>query len=683
MKTEILVEAESFSSLGGWIVDPGAIHEMGSPYLMAHGMGVPVADAVTTVEVEEDGAYTVFVRTRDWTAPWQHIKNGLPGGRFQLLINGEALPHVLGTNGAAWDWQVAGRVSLTSGAVTVALHDLTGFNGRCDAICLSKSGVCPPKEGEPLENWRHEISGLTVVEDEREYDLIVCGGGMAGTCTALAAYRKDLSVALIQDRPVLGGCNSSEIRVGLGGMVQCPPYPRLGSLVTEIGPIFGSGATYEADYYEDGRKRRAFLPNILIDPDTRTEIFLHAPVPNLCLNESVIRVERDPMDAARITAVITKNIRTGVETRRRAKLFSDCSGDGFVARSMGCDYMYGREARSVWGEDMAPVEADRLVMGMSVLWYTEDGVANEPFPEVDFGIALNDDTCIDTDHGDWEWECGFRRDMLTETEYIRDYALMVVYANWSYLKHHAGTKEKYRNKKLAWVSPIGGKRESCRIVGDYVLTQKDAEAAFCSSDATAVSTWDLDQHMPEPKNDAHFEEPFRSCAYHRGTVNAFCIPYRCLYAKDVKNLFLGGRIISVSHAAFSSVRVMRTLGACGEAVGLAAAVCRRNNVDPRAVYTDHLHEFREELRKGVAIPQPHGYPPHGFETYHFKEIGNLNADEALRLPALKAQIDAMGLLRRYPDEHYFSAAWEDLKNHNGRYGVPQFPLVPEDDSQSE
>ena len=677
MKTEFLIEAESFSSLGGWVIDPGSIHEMGSPYLMAHGLGVPVADAVTSVTVEA-GTYTVFVRTRDWTAPWQSQRNGQSGGRFQLLVNGEALPAVLGTNGADWDWQETGTVTLTGGEVTLALHDLTGFNGRCDAICLSQSGCRPPKDGEALDAWRHEVGGVTVLDDEREYDLIVCGGGMAGTCTALAAYRKNLNVALIQDRPMLGGCNSSEIRVGLGGMVHFPPYRRLGNLVTEIGPVFGSGATYEADYYEDGRKLRSFIPNIVIDEDTCSEIFLTVEKPNICLNESVIRVECDPDDPARIAAVITKNVRTGVETRRRAKLFSDCTGDGFVARSMGCDYMYGREARAVYGEDMAPAEADRLVMGMSVLWYTEDSDREEAFPEVDFGVAMSDSTCIFTDHGDWEWETGFRRDMLTETEYIRDYALMVVYANWSHLKHHSARKDEYRNKKLVWVSPVGGKRESCRVIGDYVLTQRDAESAFCPSDATAVSTWDLDQHMPEPNNDAHFEEPFRSCAYHRGTINAFCVPYRSLYARDAKNLFLGGRIISVSHAAFSSVRVMRTLGACGEAVGLAAAVCRRHDADPRAVYTDHLDELRAELAKGVPTPQPHGYPPHGFETYHFKEIGNLNADEALQNPVARVQIDKMGISRRYSDEHYFSDAWKELKAKNGRLELPRFPRISKD-----
>ena len=673
---DILLEAEGFSSLGGWVVDPGAIYEMGSPYVMAHGMGVPVADAVTTVDVE-GGDYTVYVRTRDWSAPWKQFKNGRPAGRFELLVNGEALPTVLGTNGADWAWQEAGKVTLPTGKVTLALHDLTGFNGRCDAICLSASGICPPGEAEALESWRREVTGSTIVEDEREYDLIVCGGGMAGTCTALAAYRKNLNVALIHNRPVLGGCNSSEIRVGLGGMVECPPYERLGRLVTEIGPVFGSGATYEGDYYEDGRKLRAFLPPILMDPDTHNEVFVTAPPANVVLNESVIMVERDPADPQRIASVITKNVLTGVETRRRAKLFSDCTGDAYVARAMGCEYMYGREERSRWNEDMAPVTADNLVMGMSVQWYTEDGEANEPFPDVDFGINLDENTCIKTDHGDWEWETGFRRDMMNENEYIRDYALMVIFANWSFLKHHASNKEEYAGKRLAWISPVGGKRESCRIVGDYIVTQHDAEHGFCPADATAASCWDLDQHLPEPNNAKAFAEPFRSCAYHRGTILPFYIPYRSLYARDAKNLFLGGRIFSISHAAFTSARVMRTLGAMGEAVGLAAVVCRRHDCDPRAVYTDYLSELQAELKKGVAVPQPHGYPPHGFETYHFKEFGNWTADEALRNPVVKEQIDKMGIERRYADEYYFGPEWEDLKAHNGRYGQPKFPAEPD------
>ena len=673
---DILIEAESFSFLGGWVVDSGSIHEIGSPYIMAHGMGIPVEDAKTIVFLPE-GDYTDFVRTRDWSAPWKHIKKGKPAGRFQLLINGIPLQETLGTNGAEWDWQKAGNVHLNSGRTEISLHDLTGFNARCDAICFTQRDITPPKESDELKNWRRAVSGIETVDDPNEYDLIVCGGGIAGTCTALAAFRKGLNVALIQDRPVLGGCNSSEIRVGLGGMVNLPPYDRLGNLVTEIGPVFGSGDTYEADYYEDGRKLRAFLPRIMIDSDTKEEIRLKNREPKVLLNESVTGVERDPNDKTRITAVITENIINGTVTRRRAKLFSDCTGDGFIARSMGCGYMYGREEKSRFDEDMAPKEADSTVMGLSVLWYAKDCEDKQDFPEIDFGIELNESTCIHTDHGDWEWETGFRRDMLTETEYIRDYALMVIYANWSFLKNKSDQKDEYKYKRLEWVSPVGGKRESCRIIGDYILTQNDAENALCTSDATAASTWDLDQHFPEPQNNAYFDEPFRSCAYHRGTVNAFYVPYRCLYAKDAGNLFLGGRIISASHVAFSSIRVMRTLGALGEAVGIAASVCRSHNVDPRDIYISHLDEYRAELKKGVPNPQPHGYPPHGFESYHFKEIGNLIADDALSNSMARGQIDKIGINRRYPDEYYFSDEWKKLKASNGRLTLPRFPSVPD------
>ena len=681
MKKGLLIEAENFARLGGWTVDPGAIHDMGSCYIMAHGLGTPVEDAVTKALIP-GGSYTVYVRTRDWSAPWQKYKNGKPAGRFQLLINGEPLPETLGTNGAEWAWQKAGTVNFNKETeAELAIHDLTGFNGRCDALYFSPDGSCPPNDKDELEKWRYEASGAVITDDPVEYDLIVCGGGMAGTCTALSAYRLGLTVALIQDRPVLGGCNSSEIRVGLGGMINFPPYDRLGNIVGEIGPVFGSGDTYGAEFYEDGRKERAFLPHIMIDPDTKTEINLcNVRKPNVLLNETVIKVERVPGDPKKIAAVITKNVLTGAETRRRAKLFSDCTGDGFVARSMGCEYMYGREERSRFNEAMAPEKADRLVMGMSVLWYSEDCEAEQKFPEVDFGVKLNEKTCINTDHGDWEWETGFNRDMLHESEYIRDYALMVVFANWSFLKNESASKDKYKNKKLSWVSKVGGKRESCRVIGDYILTENDAENAFCPKDATAVGTWDLDQHMPEPNNQKNFDEPFRSCAYHRGTINAYCIPYRSLYARDADNLFLGGRVISVSHAAFSSVRVMRTLGTLGEAVGIAASLCIKHGAEPRDIYTKHLGEYRTALKRGVPQPQPHGYPPHGFETYHFKEIGNMIADEALSNPAAKEQIDKMGINRRYPDEYYFTEEWKHLKAVNGRPTLPKFPCFEDEES---
>ena len=137
--------------------------------------------------------------------------------------------------------------------------------------------------------------------------------------------------------------------------------------------------------------------------------------------------------------------------------------------------------------------------------------------------------------GDWAWETGQYRNQADEAEYIRDYALMVTYANWSFLKNRSQRRSEWECEKLGWVSPIGGKRESYRVVGDYVLTQNDIDNHIIHEDATGSMSWDIDLHFPEPQNEERFDEPFRSCAYHHGIKEPYPVPYRCLYAKEVNN----------------------------------------------------------------------------------------------------------------------------------------------------
>jgi len=189
----ILVEAEGFETLGGC--------QMGSPVVLAHGLGRPVKDAVTAVVVPGAGDYRVWVRTRDWAATFN--APGTPG-RFQLLVNDKALAATFGTKGAAWHWQDGGTVTLPQGKATLALHDLTGFDGRCDAIVLTRDATFrPPNAGEAMAAWRRKLLGLPATPpDAGEFDLVVVGGGMSGCCAALAAARLGLEVALIQNRPV-------------------------------------------------------------------------------------------------------------------------------------------------------------------------------------------------------------------------------------------------------------------------------------------------------------------------------------------------------------------------------------------------------------------------------------------------------------------------------------------------
>ncbi len=232
------------------------MEQMGSPYLLAHGLGVPVQDAVTTAKFPVAGTYRVWVRTRDWVAPWK--APGAPG-KFQLAIDGNALTETFGTAGADWHWQDGGMVEVGVEA-KIALHDLTGFEGRCDAVLFSKdASFQPPNDPAGLATFRRASLGLPEVpEDGGQFDLVVVGGGVAGICAAVSAARNGLSVALVQDRPVLGGNASSEVRVWPEGHTRQQPFTHIGEIVDEICPpkTAGSGNAKGAAVYDDERKLR-------------------------------------------------------------------------------------------------------------------------------------------------------------------------------------------------------------------------------------------------------------------------------------------------------------------------------------------------------------------------------------------------------------------------------------------
>lgn len=623
----VFIEAENFKNLGGWLIDSTSMETIGSSYVMAHGMGTPVDDAITEFYVSQETDYYVWALTRDWTAVW-NVKD--PIGKFCVKIDGNNLPQILGTNGAKWDWQLAGKCHLKVGKHTVALHDITGFNGRCDAIYISTEFTLPITE---------KLRNSQIVEYEKEFDLVVVGGGVAGICTAISALRSGVNVALINDRGVLGGCNSSEVRVCQGGIIHIPPYSQLGNIVKEIAPVVGYPDVYKKEYFEDDRKLFAF--EVAESQKADYKIFL---------NNAVTDVE---FDEKTIKAVVCTNTITGGKIRIKGKYFSDCSGDGVVARKVGCETMYGREAQSVFNESLAPKEHQNLVMGHSIRWYSEEGNDIDNFPDIDLNLKFDDDSCLNCTSGDWEQETGFTRDMVTEIEYIRDYGLRAIYANWAYQKHHFKDKEKFSKLKLKWISHIGGKREGYRVKGDYVLTQNDIEKKVYHPDGTACLTWSIDMHFPEPTNTVQFGEAFRSFAYHRGIVQPYPVPYRCLYSKDMDNLFLGGRIVSASHIAFSSIRVMRTLGALGEVVGIASALCKKHRCTPKQIYTEHLDELKELLTKGVASPDAFCCDVGTEEAYHFKDIGwwwlnTSTAQNPDEIEKFNKGVESLSLNHKYP-----------------------------------
>lgn len=612
----IFLEAEQFDDPGGWVVDTQSFEALGACYLLAHGIGRPVRDAETAITTATEALWHVGVRTRDWTAEW---KRGRPAGVFQLLIDGVPQEQLLGVNGGEWAWQYAGCVKLGAGKHRIALHDLTGFDGRCDAVCFyNDPAEAPPEDRAALDLFRRACLGTTVEEDPVEYDLLICGGGFAGLCAGLAAQSRRLKFKVIQDRHIAGGCGSSEVRVWVGGAVGGGEFPALGQTAAAISPIAGCpGARKTPEMFEDHRKTALFQPG--------TE---------LLLDEMVIGVETVPGNPRKIQSVVTRAVRTGRETRRRAALFVDCTGDALLARSTGCETMYGCEGRAEFNETLAPEQPNRMVMGHSTLWSVNRCDHKVEFPDIDWGVEFNAENALFRFDSCWDWETGQYRDQVMEIERIRDYGLMSCYANWSFLKNRSARKSEWENMELEWVSPIGGKRESFRVRGDLVLTQNDVMDKTPYDDATAAITWSIDLHYPDPENEAKFHEAFQSCAYHLGIDSPYAVPYRCLYAKDMDNLFLGGRCLSASHVAFSCIRVMRTLGMLGEVIAMAAAICRRHECTPKEIYSAHLDELKESMRRGVPLGLPCAYPAGTMEAYHFMRpigrFGNPTEDCWLR-----------------------------------------------------
>ena len=537
------VYPQSFEA-GGWSLDVQFMDIMGSPYLIAHGLGVRVIDAKARVAFSQKGEYRVWVRAKNWA-------DGAPG-RFRVIVDGKPLAKEFGAGPREWTWEDGGVVKIDGATATVALEDLTGFDGRCAGIVFTTDEIKP--EGALKVN---EANAAETVKA----DFVVVGGGMPGTCAAVAAARRGLKVALVQDRPVLGGNASGEIRVYCAGEAKH-------DIVKELRGFFMNRD--ENIPLCDKRRMRIVEDERNIDLHTLTRAF---------------GVEKNADGT--IAAVKALDLRSNRVVRFEATLFCDATGDGWIGFWAGADWRMGREAKGEFDESHAPDVADGDTLGASIMWTSADANQAVPFsapwaePHAQGQVATE---------GEWRWEYGIHRDMIAEAEDIRDRMLLAIYGAFSLAKK----KPENANKVLNFCPYLSGKRESRRIMGDWILSQKDVAGSVPFEDAIATGSWGIDLHYDGYKPGVDFLS--RNTFDH---VGRFWIPYRSIYSRNVGNLFVVGRCFSCSHVGLGAPRVISTLSQLGVAAGEAAAMCRELGETPRGIWKGgHVRKLQERLGGG-------------------------------------------------------------------------------------
>lgn len=470
----------------------------------------------------------------------------------------------------------------TEGALAVSLISMTG----------NTSAEAKNTGDRKSDNWHQVGSGKKVFPNREKtlnFDVAVMGGGMAGICAAVSAARNGAKTVLIQDRPVLGGNSSSEIRVHVNGVNHLKPNgipERETGIIEEI---------LIHNRFNNPQESYPIWDHVLYDFVTRESNI------ELMLNTQAFEAK---MSGSNIVSARCWQLTTETEFNIFAKLFIDCSGDGLLAATAGALYRTGREASSEFNEKYAPIVADGWQMGASLLLSAKDMGKPMPYEPPSYVIKYE----AEKSHpkrkirpyadGIWWIELGSEFDIIAEQEINRHKLMGYLHGVWDYIKN-SGKFPESKNYALDWVGSLPGRRESRRFIGDFILSEKDLTENRHFEDAVAYGGWSLDEHCPGGIE--NLSEP--PSYFHERFSEIYEIPFRSLYSKNVSNLLFAGRNICQTHIALSSTRVQATCALMGQAVGTAATLCLKKGVLPREIAQKHIDQLQEQLlRDDVFIP---------------------------------------------------------------------------------
>ncbi len=640
--SNIWIDALEFESFGGWKTETQFVRSVGMGYLIASDIpGEPVQNASTMFSVKEDGMYRFFVRTKNWKLPEAP-------GQFKISVDGKELDHTLGKMpNHNWYWEIAGDINLKCGKHKIEIVDKTGWLSRFSAIFITNDmDITPSPEIETFTKLRAEAKGISInIKRRKTFDFIVLGAGPGGVGAAISAARNGLKVALISGRPTVGGNASDEGTINMDGASSHHFGMHETGIANEI------KATKE---HFNTTTQKAI--EILLSKEKNISLFCD----ELCIGATTKN--------NKILNLTTINTKTLQKYKYSAKFFADCSGDGWLGYYAGAAYRVGREANWELGEEHAPHSPDTCTMSGCICdnrpnmpkirtFRAKDMGVPTPFETPSWAVQFTEEQMPKREPSNysgaaWWIENSNDYDDIWNDEFARDEMVRVGVGYFGWIKNVYQNKDQAANYKLMALALHNSKRESRRLIGDYVFSENDYVEGKTFPDTVSYCGWNMDVHHPKGVYSGE-EGPFLV----NKKVPITPIPYRILYSKNIENLFMAGRCCSVSHLGLGSVRVEATIVTLGQVVGTAASICLKHGITPREIYNSKINELQQTLiMQDMTIPN--------LKAKDTKDLAPLCKIEATSFEENYKQALTYGFLGKWIEiesEHFCGPAWLDQK----------------------